>query len=85
GLGFGFAHKSPQAVALGAILIFGVAYILAQGFADAAPSALTRRTAVYAVSTSLAYFVLQQGVEGLTRGELPPTPPPGPLEWTLIA
>ena len=37
GLGFGFQHKSPQAIALGAILIFGVAYMLAQGLADAAP------------------------------------------------
>lgn len=33
----GFGAKSPQAVALGAILIFGVAYLLAQGLADAAP------------------------------------------------
>jgi NAD(P)H-quinone oxidoreductase subunit 5 len=29
--------KSPQALALGAILIFGVAYLVAQGLADAAP------------------------------------------------
>ena len=32
GFGFAFQHKSPQAIALGAILIFGVAYMLAQGF-----------------------------------------------------
>lgn len=37
GSAFGFEHKSPQALALGAILIFGVAYLLAQGLADAAP------------------------------------------------
>ena len=61
GLGFGVEHKSPQAIALGAILIFGVAYMLAQGFADAAPRALTRRTAVYAVATSVGYFALQVG------------------------
>ncbi len=47
GAGFGFDTKSPQAIALGAILIFGVAYLLAQGLADAAPQVLTRRTAVY--------------------------------------
>ena len=29
GFGFDFQHKSPQAIALGAILIFGVAYLLA--------------------------------------------------------
>ena len=37
GFGFGFDGKSPQAVALGAILIFGVAYLLAQGLADSRP------------------------------------------------
>ncbi len=84
GLGFGLTHKSPQAIALGAILIFGVAYMLAQGFADAAPRALTRRTAVYAVATSVGYFALQMAATYLTAGVLPITPPPGPLEWALI-
>ena len=41
------------------ILIFGVAYMLAQGLADAAPRALTQRTIVYAVATSISYFALQ--------------------------
>ncbi len=84
GLAFGAQHKSPQAIALGAILIFGVAYMLAQGFADAAPRALTRRTAVYAVATSIAYFALQAAATWMTAGVLPPTPSPGPLEWALI-
>ena len=84
GLAFGLAHKSPQAVALGAILIFGVAYMLAQGFADAAPRALTRRTAVYAVATSVGYFALQTAATFVTAGVLPPAPAPGPLEWALI-
>lgn len=84
GLGFGFDHKSPQAIALGAILIFGVAYMLAQGFADAAPRALTRRTAVYAVATSVSYFGLQSAAVWATSDVLPAAPAPGPLEWTLI-
>jgi len=84
GFGFGFQHKSPQAVALGAILIFGVAYMLAQGLADAAPSALTQRTFVYAVATSVSYFALQIFAAWLTRGVLPAAPAPGPLQWTLI-
>ena len=84
GLGFGAQHKSPQAIALGAILIFGVAYMLAQGFADTAPRALTRRTAVYAVATSIAYFGLQSAATWMTAGTLPPAPDPGPLEWALI-
>ena len=84
GASFGFQHKSPQAIALGAILIFGVAYMLAQGLADTAPRALTRRTIVYAVATSISYFALQQLVVWLTAGVLPAAPEPGPLQWALI-
>lgn len=84
GLGFGFQTKSPQAIALGAILIFGVAYMLAQGLADAAPRALTQRTFVYAVATSVAYFALQLLATWLTSGILPPAPVPNALEWTLV-
>jgi NAD(P)H-quinone oxidoreductase subunit 5 len=84
GLGFGFAHKSPQAIALGAILIFGVAYMLAQGLADAAPRALTARTAAYAVVTSIAYFALHEAATAATAGVLPATPDPGALEWALL-
>ena len=82
GLIFGFAAKSPQAIALGAILIFGVAYLLAQGLADAAPRILTRHTALYAIAASISYFVLQTGAEWLTAGTLPTTP--GPLERALL-
>jgi NAD(P)H-quinone oxidoreductase subunit 5 len=85
GAGFGFEHKSPQAIALGAILIFGVAYMLAQGFADAAPRALSRRTAVYALTTSVSYFALQGAATSITASVLPAPPAPGPLEWALIA
>jgi NAD(P)H-quinone oxidoreductase subunit 5 len=84
GLLFGIGDKSPQAVALGAILIFGVAYLIAQGLADAAPRALTRRTALASVAAALGYFALQRGAEWLTAGVLPATPAPGPLEWALI-
>ncbi|TNC72230.1 proton-conducting transporter membrane subunit [Rubellimicrobium roseum] len=84
GLAFGFADKSPQAMALGAILIFGVAYLIAQGLADAAPRALTRRTALASVATAVGYFALQKGAEWTMAGTLPPTPAPGPLEWTLM-
>lgn len=84
GLGFDFGGKSPQAVALGAILIFGVAYLLAQGFADEAPQALTQRTAAYAATVTVSYLVLQRASEWLTAGILPATPPAGALEWALI-
>jgi len=84
GLAFGLDGKSAQAIALGAILIFGVAYLIAQGLADAAPRALTLRTALYAVAASVSYFALQTGAEWLTAGTLPAAPAPGPLEWALL-
>jgi NAD(P)H-quinone oxidoreductase subunit 5 len=80
----GIGVKSPQAIALGAILIFGVAYLIAQGLAGAAPKALTRATVMYAVAASVGYFALQAGVAVLTAGTLTATPAPGPLEWALI-
>ena len=81
---FGFVGKSPQAIALGAILVFGVAYLLAQGLADTAPKQLTVRTAVYSAAATIGYFALQSIAEWLTSGALPTTPHPGPLEWALI-
>ncbi len=84
GVLFGFAEKPPQALALGAILIFGVAYLIAQGLADAAPRALTWRTSLYAISAATAYFGLQRLADGLLHGTLPATPAPGALEWTLM-
>ncbi|MFN0116549.1 MAG: proton-conducting transporter membrane subunit [Paracoccaceae bacterium] len=84
GLVFGLSQKSPQAIAVGAMLIFGVAYLIAQGLADAAPVALTRRTALASVTAALAYFSFQRLAEWLTAGTLPPAPAPGPLEWALI-
>ena len=81
---FGLTGKSPQAIALGAILIFGVAYLLAQGLADAAPRALTQRTAAFSVAAAVGYFALQTGAEWMMHGTLPATPAPGPLEWLLI-
>ena len=84
GVIFGFEHKSPQAIALGTILIFGVAYMVAQGLADSAPRALTRRTLVYAAATSFGYFALHFLASWMTSDVLPVAPSPGPLQWTLI-
>lgn len=85
GFAFGFEYKSPQALALGTILIFGVAYLLAQGLADAAPRPLTRKTAIYASAAAVGYFTLQTLAEWLTVEVLPAAPVPGRLEWTLMA
>lgn len=78
------ADKSPQAIAMGAVLVFGVAYMLAQGLADAAPRALTQRMALASVATTLGYFTLQTVAAWLTAGTLPPPPAPGALGWFLI-
>ncbi len=84
GMAFGLPEKSPQTIALGVILIFGVAYLLAQGFADAAPRMLTRRTALWSLAASISYFSLQAVSGWMTSGVLPTPPAPGPLEWALI-
>ena len=84
GFGWVVGPKSAQALALGAILIFGVAYLVAQGLADAAPRALTLRTARASLAAAVAYFAFQT-IAGLLWGpHLPAAPVPGPLEWALI-
>jgi NAD(P)H-quinone oxidoreductase subunit 5 len=84
GLAFGFSDKSPQGIALGAILIFGVAYLLVQGLADAAPRELMQRMAVYSTAAAAGYFALQTAAIYLTSATLPPTPEAGPLDWAMI-
>lgn len=83
-LGLNLGDKSPQASALGAILIFGVAYLLAQGLAGSAPAALMRRMVIYSLAASLGYFVLHAAAMGFTAGTLPAPPRPDALEWVLI-
>ena len=76
--------KTPQALALGVILVFGVAYLVAQGLADAAPRALTQRTAAASAAAAVGYFAFHQIAGLLWGGQLPAPPVPGPLEWALI-
>ncbi|SDJ14172.1 proton-conducting transporter membrane subunit [Lutimaribacter saemankumensis] len=84
GAGFGFWDKPPQMVALGAILIFGVAYLIAQGLADLAPWPLTWRTAAMSGAATLAYFTLQTGAVALSADTLPNPPQPDGLIWAAI-
>lgn len=84
GLGFGILSKPPQAVALGAILIFGVVYLIAQGLADLAPRALAWRTIALSVFATVAYFAFQQGATWIAAGTLPPPPVPDGLIWATI-
>ena len=84
GLIFGLWEKPAQAVALGAILIFGVAYLIAQGLADLAPWPLTWRTVLMSGAATLAYFALQTGATALSAGTLPVPPAPDGLIWAVI-
>ncbi len=68
--------KSAQALALGAILIFGTAYLVAQGLADAAPRALTQRTAVASLATATGYFGFHLLADRLWGSSLPLPPSP---------
>ena len=77
-------EKSPQALALGTILIFGVSYLIAQGMADTAPGALTRRTVAASLGAALAYFTFQVLALAIWGPSLPAVPVAGPLEWALI-
>ena len=79
-----FGPKPAQAAALGTMLIIGVAYLVAQGLADAAPAALTRRTARAALAAAGGYFGFQLLAGALWGGYLPAAPAPGPLEWALL-
>jgi NAD(P)H-quinone oxidoreductase subunit 5 len=78
------APKSPQSLALGVILILGVAYLVAQGLADAAPRALTLRTAAASLAAAVAYFSFQLIAGAVWGASLPEPPAAGPLEWALI-
>jgi len=79
-----FGPKSPQALVLGAILIFGVAYLVAQGLADAAPAPLTKRTVAAALAAAIGYFSFQTAAQAVWGAVLPPPPMPGELEWALL-
>jgi NAD(P)H-quinone oxidoreductase subunit 5 len=77
--------KSLQALALGTMLIFGVAYLVAQGLADAAPAALTRRTVLRRVRSRrwpTSHSSDLRPRSGARRCR--PLPVVGPLEWALI-
>lgn len=84
GLLFGIMDKPPQTVALGAILIFGVAYLIAQGLADLAPWPLTIRTVAMSAAATVAYFGLQTGITALAAGTLPLPPAPDGLIWATL-
>lgn len=81
---YALGPKSPQALALGAILIFGVAYLVAQGLAGRAPAALTTRTVTAALAAAIGYFTFQSLAQVIWGPLLPAAPAPTDLEWAML-
>ena len=81
---FGLGVKSAQAAALGMILIFGTAYLIAQGLAGAAPRALAWRVVAVSFAATVGYFLFQSVATALAAGTLPPPPPPDGLVWAVM-
>ncbi|WP_424970825.1 proton-conducting transporter membrane subunit [Dinoroseobacter sp. S76] len=82
---FGALDKAPQALALGVILILGIAYLIAQGMAGGAPKALALRLAGFSAAATAAYLALQAGAGALAGGHLPAPPAPTGTVWAVIA
>ena len=82
---FGASDRPLQAHALGAILVLGVGYLLAQGLADAAPLGLTLRLALVSLVTFAAYFALQRLAWRLASGAFAPPPPADAVQMAIIA
>ncbi|MBI1418263.1 MAG: oxidoreductase [Limimaricola sp.] len=80
----GIWHEAPQALALGLIVVMGLAYLVAQGLAGAAPRGLTLRLMPMAAGAALSYVLAQAAMAAITHGTLPMPPAPGPLEWLLL-
>jgi NAD(P)H-quinone oxidoreductase subunit 5 len=83
-LPLGLVENSPQAVALGVILVFGIGGLVAQGLADAAPRAFVFGIARASVLFASSYLSFQWVAQKLAAGTLPSTPQAGPMEWLLI-
>lgn len=80
----GLWHEAPQVIALGTILVFGVAYLIAQGLAEAAPWPLFWRTTLMSLAATLGYFALHWAASALAAGTLPLPPAPDALIWLVM-
>jgi len=57
---------------------------VAQGLADHAPKALTKRTVAASLAAAIASFLFPAPSHAFLRPRLPPAPVPGALAWMLV-
>jgi NAD(P)H-quinone oxidoreductase subunit 5 len=65
--------ERPGVFALGAIMLLGLAHLIAQAIDERPNGYVIGRTLLTAGLVAVAYFALQRGAELLTAGSLPPT------------
>ena len=78
--------ERPGVFALGAIMSFGIAHLIAQAIDERPNSYVVGRTLVVAGLVAAAYFVLQRATEMVVAGSLPPTQAlRGPVDLAIVA
>ncbi|MCB1740294.1 MAG: oxidoreductase, partial [Gammaproteobacteria bacterium] len=81
---FGVADHSPQALALGTVLVLAMTALLSQGLADAPRRHLPGRAVACTLLLSISYFTLHAGAVWLSADTLPPPPTPTASERALL-
>jgi uncharacterized protein YbcC (UPF0753/DUF2309 family)/formate hydrogenlyase subunit 3/multisubunit Na+/H+ antiporter MnhD subunit len=78
--------KEPSFFVLGAVVVFGFAYLIVNAL-DVPPEAyVVRRTVLVALGVAAAYFALQWATGALTAGVLPSVQPfRGPIDIAILA
>lgn len=76
--------EKPGVFALGAILVMGLAQLVAASFEARPIPFVVARGAGFAVAVAVAYFALQLGAERLLAEALPPPVARGPLDLALV-
>jgi len=74
----------PALLAIGAILVMGLAQIIAPALDSDGPLVGTLRAGGLAVAVAIAFFTLEAGAHAVLQSVLPGLPPLGPLPLVLI-
>ena len=77
--------ERPGVFALGAIMLFGLAHLIAQAIDERPNGYVIGRTVLTAAAVAVVYFALQRGMELLVAGSLPPTQAlRGPVDLAIV-